>query len=125
MKKTIHIEGFANQINLAEELSGNYDIPSNFGTDEDVFDETMEVLENVTLKIYSSNEKKPLEEIEENHIRQMLGDLSIIGQLDGYSEYTITGFDVSSLFLGDHNVQNVIDHHAPNRYLHVVFEWEE
>ena len=120
----IHIEGWNDKINLADELSDNYDIPNDFGTDDDCFESTLEVIPNVKLQIYSSDKELPLDKVEENHLREVLGDVTLEGSQNGYSEYTIMGFDIERLWLGGHDVQKIIDSYG-HKYLHILMEWSE
>lgn len=55
MKKTIHIEGEADKLNLSSELSDNYDLSWSFDFDE----ESNDVIENVFLCSCVSTNLKP------------------------------------------------------------------
>ena len=105
----VHIQGWSDTLKLADELSENYDLPHSFGTEDDVFEETLDVIPDVTLKIYSSEKEIELGKVEEEYLRQMLGDLTLEGSLNGYSEYTIMGFDIARAWLGGHDIQNIIN----------------
>lgn len=63
-------------------------------------------INNVFMRVYYSNEKKPLEEIKENNLRKLLGDLDIYIEWDGYSEFSITGYETQSFVLGNHDLKN-------------------
>lgn len=120
----IHVEGYSDKIKLADELSENYNLPNSFGTEDDVFEETLETIPNVKLQIYSSDNKKSLEKVKEDHLKEILGDVTIEGSLNGYSEYTIMGFDISRMWIGGHDIQNIINSYI-HKYLHIILEWDE
>jgi len=117
MRNTIHINGMAEDIDICERLSDNYDLEVSFDYD----DESEAVLPNIFIRFYSSVEKMSPEEIIECRLRQEFGDMTLVGQETGYSEFTIDGFCVSSSHLGGHNLQKIIDSFK-GKYLHILID---
>lgn len=119
----VHIEGWSDKITLADELSGNCDVPYDFGTDDDVFEATLETFPEAIVQIYSSDTKKPLEQAKTDYLREILGGVVLEGSLEGYSEYTITGFNIERCWLGGHDIQRIIDAYD-HKYLHILIDFE-
>lgn len=113
--RTIHIEGWAKDIDICASLSDNYDLEASFDFDE----ETMQVIPNVLVQIWTTDKKCSLDNAKRGQLRKELGDLAVVGQETGYSEYTITGFDVTSAFIGEHNLQNIVNNNY-GKYVHVL-----
>ena len=115
--KTLHIEGFANKIDLTTKLDDNYDVGLSFDFNE----ESIDTIPNIFLRIYSCDNKCSLENCIEKNIKQMFGELEATGQEYGYSEYTVEGFIVNSLKLGGHDLANIIKGFK-NKYLHILVD---
>ena len=118
MSKTIHIEGKAHSIDIPKELSDNYDLDANF----DFENESLEVIPDCFIRIWVSEKECTLEEAQESELRKVLGDMTLVGQEVGYSEYTITGFEVHSAFIGGHSVQAILDEVPYGHYVHILIE---
>lgn len=117
MSKTIHIEGFAEDIDLAHKLSDNRNLGWSFQYDE----ESQDSIDNVFFRFYESDEKCSLEEAMEGHIEKMAGKLEATGQEYGYSEVTIEGFNINSLKLGGHDLGKIIKD-KEGKYLHILID---
>lgn len=115
--KTIHIEGYANDLDLAKELSDNYELDWGFPFDE----EGVDTVENVFFRFYESDEKCTLDEANKGFVEKMVGKLIATGSEYGYSEYTVEGFTISSLKLGGHDLNGIISSKG-NKYLHILID---
>lgn len=102
--RTIKIKGWADQIKLEDELSDNYQLQSSFCFEE----ESTEVIKNVFIRIYESEEKNTLEQAVSGFVKKMFGDLTLTGQEYGYSEYTVEGFNVNSFEFGGHDLDKIL-----------------
>ena len=62
---------------------------------------------------------------DEHEAREDLcGDFDLMTRLTGYSEWTITGYDVETCTLGGHNLMDVLRNHL-GEYVNIVIEAEE
>lgn len=52
---------------------------------------------------------------------ELCGDFDLMTRLTGYSEWTITGCDVESCTLGDHNLLDILGSHI-GEYVNIVVE---
>jgi len=102
--ETIHIEGYADQIDLPEKLSDNYALDWNFCYDE----ETPDTVKNVFFRFYECDEPKTLDEAIKGYVNYLFGNLDATGYDTGYSEYTIEGFSITSLKLGGHDLDKIL-----------------
>lgn len=79
----------------------------------------------VFMKMYFSNKKCSIEEAESNLIFASIGELDILQEWYGYSEFTIMGYDVESFSLvsinGKHDIQNILESNL-HKYVHIVIE---
>jgi hypothetical protein len=114
----IHIEGWL-PISLSEKLSDNNDLDARFEYE----DESAEVIRNCKITIYTSPNECTLEEAMSGHIKQMLGQLILVGQAYGYSEYTIEGFNVNEARIGGHNLDEELK--QMSGYAHIIIEKTE
>lgn len=78
-------------------------------------------IENVNLRIYVTENECTLEEAESSLIDKLYGVLTTETELEGYSEYTITGLDVNDFSIGGHNLEKEIRSHM-GEYMHFVLE---
>lgn len=117
MSKTIHIKGFANKIDIESELSSNYSLEFNFYFGE----KSEETIDNVFFRFYECEKECTLEEALENHVSKMFGKVEAEGEAIGYSEYTIEGFNIYSLRLGDHDIGKIIKSKG-SKYLHILID---
>lgn len=121
--KTIHIKGFAENIDLSNSLSNNYD----FGVSlpYDGFLEKGEIgkdtLKDVFFRFYECDTECTLDEAVKGYLTKMFGSLEVQGSEYGYSEYTIEGFCVDKLTLGGHDLQNILKN-KKGKYLHVLID---
>lgn len=75
---------------------------------------------NANLACWFSDEKNILEEAQMGFDRYMeIGDIKTYGHYVGYSEYTITGFDVDEFTIGGHDLNAEFKFHI-GQYLHLV-----
>ena len=87
---------------------------------DDGLGKKMTVIHNAHLQCWFSDEQCTLEEAQTNFESYMLtGELITHGYYIGYSEWTITGFIVSDLKIGGHDlVQELKDHEG--QYIHFI-----
>lgn len=117
--KTIHVKGWAKDIDLTAALSNNYDVPDHvfpFG------EEGTNLIPNTFFRFYESDEECSLDEAMEGHVRTFCGDLSLTGSEFGYSEYTVEGFDITALKLGGHDIDAILKSKAGS-YLHILIDF--
>ena len=78
-------------------------------------------IENVNLRIYVTENECTLEEAESSLIDKLYGVLTTETELEGYSEYTITGLDINDFSIGGHNLEKEIRSYM-GKYMHFVLE---
>lgn len=116
---TVHIEGHLEGFDICKELSDNYDHDGRFDFEE----ESDDVIPNCFVRMYFSQEKITLEDAVKWNVKKMLGDFEMTGQETGYSEYTITGFDVYSAKLGGHDLNKIIQEAGRSfKYVHILID---
>lgn len=115
--ETIHIEGWSDELNIVEKLSDNYRLNVSFRFDK----ESKEIIPNVFFRFYECPEKCSLEKAVEYTLKKEFGDLLLIGQDYGYSEYTIEGFEISTAKIGGHNLNDIIKS-KQKKYLHILID---
>lgn len=122
MSNVFHIEGF----NLdADSFSDYYALLEVLGICSGHIDEepSVEEIPNVSLKIYDCPKECTLEEAQNNFICNVIGLMTIETQDYGYSEYTIEGFNVYSMKLGGHDIEDIIKEKcSKGKYLHILIE---
>lgn len=119
---TVHIEGFAKDIDLREKLvEFGKQI---FNSNDFPYDEPGEAHKlRIFFRMYESRKPCPLDEALEGYVVTLFGGLSAVGECYGYSEVTIEGFTLQSLKLGGHDLQKLIDAKAEeNWYLHILID---
>lgn len=68
--------------------------------------------ENIQLRYYiSDTEINSREQIEEKYLEKILGSIDIALENVGYSEYTITGYDLINFKLGGHDLEKIFSNH--------------
>ena len=78
------------------------------------------VIENANLRIWFSDEKCTLEEAQMNFDSFMeTGELLTEGYYVGYSEWTITGFEIKELRIGGHDLTRELTNHI-GQYAHLI-----
>jgi hypothetical protein len=117
--RTVHIEGWAERIDIQEKFSEESRITSKVHFRFE--DETDEVIPNIFLRIYESEEKCSLEMATEGFLQKMFGSLELSGEAYGYSEYTIEGYHINEAKLGGHDIQDIIDS-KKGKYLHILID---
>lgn len=76
---------------------------------------------DANLHIYFTEKESTLEEAQESLIFQMYGDVETDMRLTGYSEYTITGYDLEDFSIGGHDLEAELSSHM-GEYIHFVLE---
>lgn len=120
MNRTIHIEGYAKDIDLLERLGGNYGFPHEF----EFAELTKQEIPGMFFRFYSSDGKVSLDDAVRSNVTSYFGTAESEGELTGYSEYTVEGFDVASLTLGGHKLDEIVREQGGN-YLHILIDFVE
>lgn len=76
---------------------------------------------DANIYIYFTNEKSTFEEAQESLIVKMYGDVETDIRLCGYSEYTITGYELEDFSIGGHDLDAELRDHI-GEYIHFVLE---
>lgn len=118
--KTIHIHGHAKNINLLEELSNNNEFPESFCYGE----VTTNIIPGMFFRLYNCGMRTSLKDAMTKNYKSFFGEAITEGEEVGYSEYTIEGFNVHSLILGGHNLQDIITSYGDS-YLHILIDFVE
>jgi len=119
MDKTIHIQGYAKDIDLLDQLSDNYNFP------DDGFEyaeEQTETIPGMFFRFYSCPQECTLDQAIKQNLTEYFGEAEATGELTGYSEVTIEGFNVSSLKLGGHDLAEIIKSQG-DTYLHILIDF--
>ncbi len=69
------------------------------------------IIPNVNIVMYTSKKEMPIEEAEETFLDQMFGADGVYemeANYTGYSEWTITGFDLDKCRLGGHDMNQIL-----------------
>lgn len=82
------------------------------------------IINSCNIKIYYLNQKSSLEEAENCLASVFDGRYYTDRYLKGYSEYTITGYQIKQCRIGNHDLINEIKSHV-GEYLIFVMEWED
>jgi hypothetical protein len=69
----------------------------------------IETVDNVKVCIYTCNKPFTLEQAEQAIIDKYFGSMSVESQDYGYSEYTIEGFNIYSIKIGNHNLLDILN----------------
>lgn len=67
------------------------------------------IAKNLQIKLFASNTRKKLVQIQENAILESMGLLSFQEDWYGYSTFSIEGYSVDTFTLGGHNILEVIE----------------
>ena len=119
--KTLHVHGYKKDIDLLEFFSDNYAPDISFPFEE----EGEDTIPNAFIRIYQCDERCNLAKSVEGSLRKLYGDITLTGQEYGYSEYTVEGFNVTSLKFGGHDLQQILDSYKDNDYLHILIDQVE
>lgn len=77
-------------------------------------------IENANLRCWFSDTECTLEEAQMNFESYMVtGNLITQGNYIGYSEWTITGFEVENLIIGGHDLEKELKDHT-GQYIHFI-----
>jgi len=80
-------------------------------------------IEDVNLRIYVTDKECTLEEAECALVDKLEGGVEVDIALEGYSEYTITGYSVEDFSIGNHNLEYELREYL-GKYIHFVMEYE-
>lgn len=96
-------------------------------------------IDNCNIRMYFTNKECELDEAEiallvklevEGYLdehedkEELCGEFDMETRLTGYSEWTITGYDVETCTLGGHNLMNILCNHI-GEYVNIIIEAEE
>lgn len=82
------------------------------------------IIKNCSMVMYISNEKIEFEEAQERFLNSMFGANGIYemeSSYTGYSEYTITGYDLERCILGGHDINWILLSHI-GKYVNIRVE---
>lgn len=79
------------------------------------------IIPNCSLRIYFTKQESILDEAIEALIMHSSGIMETSIALEGYSEYSITGYEVENFTIGGHNLESEISEHI-GEYMHFVLE---
>lgn len=117
--KTVHIQDYISNLSINDKLSDNYNLDVSFSFEEP----SSETIENCFIRMYFCTEKCSLDDAMEGWMKKVLGSLILEGQLVGYSEYTITGFNVIQARIGGHDLQDIVKKNAGTfSYVHILID---
>lgn len=74
------------------------------------------------LRFYTSDTKLPLEKVQEEHLKKLFGAIDVYGENYGYSEYTILGFNVEKLTIGNHDLNEILRDYL-DKYIHIIIKY--
>lgn len=95
-----------------EESFENYEFLDELGIDSGYIhaeNPPIETVDNVKVCIYTCNKPFTLEQAEQAIIDKYFGSMSVESQDYGYSEYTIEGFNIYSIKIGNHNLLDILN----------------
>ena len=96
-------------------------------------------IDNCNMRMYFTNKECELDEAEvallmklevEGHLdehklkKEFCGDFDLLTRLTGYSEWTITGYNVETCSLGGHDLLSILGNHI-GEYVNIVVEADE
>lgn len=96
-------------------------------------------IDNCNIRMYFTNKECELDEAEialliklevEGYLdeheakEEFCGEFDLMTRLTGYSEWTITGYDVETCTLGGHNLMDILRSHI-GEYVNIIVEAEE
>lgn len=116
----IYIEWFAEDINILNNFSDNYNLPLNFDFEE----ETEDIIRDVFIRFYSTDKKSTLDEAKKWHLKTIFWDLHCNWKEYWYSECTIMWFNITNANLWWHNIQDIIDSNKW-KYLHIIISQKD
>lgn len=102
-QKEFYYNDFSNDCKLLDEL----DIDS--GHIDAEMEDLIEIVPNIKVCIYSNPKKFEYEKAKEMIIEKYFGSMSVTSQDYGYSEYTIEGFNVYLLKIGNHDLIQILN----------------
>lgn len=69
----------------------------------------IEIVDNVKVCIYTCDKPFTLEQAEQAIIDKYFGSMSVESQDYGWSEYTVEGFNIYSIKIGNHNLLDILN----------------
>ena len=84
---------------------------------------TKTLLYGANIRIYVTDKECSLEEAESCLIETLCGDVMTDIALEGYSEYTITGYCLEDFSIGGHDLEQVLTSYI-GKYIHFILEVE-
>lgn len=83
---------------------------------------TKSFIDDVSLRIYFTDKECTLDEAVEALVMcTFSGDVKTDISLQGYSEYTITGYNIEDFSIGGHNLEYELSNHI-GEYIHFIME---
>lgn len=76
---------------------------------------------DVSMRIYYTDKECTLEEAESALLDKMYGTLTVEASLTGYSEYTITGLEITTFTLGNHDIITELESNI-GKYCWIIIE---
>lgn len=103
-------------LSLAEEIMDYF----NYMKVDEGLGRKITTIENANLRCWFSDEVCTLEEAQMNFESYMVtGNLLTQGHYVGYSEWTITGFNIDNLIIGGHDLETELKEHI-GQYIHFI-----
>lgn len=105
-----------------QEKVQNKDGVKNFCDYENSLGIDSNVIEDCSIRLYFTKEECTLEEADMALVEKLYGVFEVEKELTGYSEFTITGYDISKCEIGSHKLLDIILSHK-DEYMILVMEW--
>ena len=105
-----------------QEKVENRDGVKNFCDYENSLGKNSNIIESCSIRLYFAEDKCTLEEADMALVDKLYGVFEIEKELTGYSEFTITGYDINKCEIGGHRLLDIINNHK-DEYMILVMEW--
>lgn len=105
-----------------QERIENRDGVKNFCDYENSLGTDSNIIEDCSIRLYFMKEECTLEEADTALVDKLFGVFEVEKELTGYSEFTITGYDINKCEIGGHNLLDIILSHK-DEYMILVMEW--
>lgn len=116
--ETLHLAGFAESLDIIGFLSENYwKLSGDFCYGGEI---TIEI-PNIFFRFYETNKECSLEKAVEGFLHKQFGKLQLMGELYGYSEFTIEGCSIKDAKIGGHDLDALIKSKR-GKYLHILID---
>lgn len=79
------------------------------------------VCDNVSIEIYATDNKVKLEQAIENKILSSMGELNLLTNYYGWSEFTIEGYSIDKFTIGGHDLHKIFKSYK-GKYVHILVE---